>query len=154
MVNLVLAPSLERELVQRKAIVTVDGAMAIYKAPPLGIRLNDIPLPHYRFQMVMRDFAYQTIERMKIRGYEYWDPDDIHLYGPYPSRMLHEHILSSKDFLVDELGAANLVRSPAKSVEAMADYWLVANYVKRVEYDEIMDEEALEHAELPEELRA
>ncbi len=154
MPNLIIAPSLERELVQRKAIVTVDGAMARFKAHPFGTPLDDIPLPFYRLQMVLRDFANQTIERMQIRGYDYWDPDDIHVYGPYPSRMLHEYLCSLKDANTDELGAAGLVHSPPKGIEAFADYWLVANYVKRLENDEIMDEEAREVPDRSEELYA
>lgn len=151
MVNLIIAPSLDRELVQQRTVVTMDGLMADFKAPPFGIAIDDIPQENRRIQIWFRAQAQHALDRMAVRGYEYWDHDDIHVYGPYPSRLLHENIRSLKDFNLDVQGAADLVRQPPKGIEAFADYWLVANFVKQ---PVPMDEEALGHAELPKELMA
>ena len=150
MVNLAFANSLDLELVQQKTVVTMDEAMADYKCPPLGIPIDEIPLEHYRIQVWFRRQAEHGLDRMRIRGFVYWDPDDIHVYGPFPSRMLHDNVRDLKAFAVDEQAAANLVHQPGED-RSFKDYWLVANFIKR---GVPMNEEALQSAPLPQELLA
>jgi hypothetical protein len=149
-VSLIFKPSLDRELVQQRTVVTMDAAMADYAAPPLGIPIDDIPLENYRIQVWFRHQAHEALGRMAIRGYAFWDQDDIHVYGPWPSRMLHDALVAPGDLDTAPENVVEMVHSP--SVDgAFVDYWLVANFVKK---PVPMDEEALGHAPLPEELLA
>ena len=93
MVALIIAPSPDRELVQQRVVVTCDGEMATFHSPteptsrlPLGTPVDDIPLEHVRIQVWLRAQAQKAIDRMRVRGYEYWDNDDIHVYGPIDKR--------------------------------------------------------------------
>ncbi len=150
MVSIVIAPSPDRELVQQRTVVTMDAEMAKFKAPPLGIPIDDIPLEHYRIQVWFRQQADKTIARMAIRGYEYWDLDDIHVYGPWPSRMLHDALITTRDLNRPPEEVVKMVHSPSTD-GAFVDYWLIANFVKTPVH---MDEEALKHAPPPQELLA
>jgi hypothetical protein len=157
-VNLIFAPSLDRELVQQRVVVTCEGPMATFHTPkdpgsglPTGIPIDDIPLKHFRLQVWLRTQAAKAIDRLAIRGYDYWDKDDIHVYGPYPSKLLHDRLLTPQDLNLPPEVVSGFVRDRSDDTAAFADYLIVANFVKKPVF---MDEEALQHAPLPKELLA
>ncbi len=158
MVALIISPAPDRELVQQRVVVTCDGEMATFHSPtdpisklPLGAPVDDIPLEHFRIQVWLRKQAQRAIDRMRVRGYDYWDNDDIHVYGPYPSKLLHDRLLTTQDLSMAPNIVASFVQDRANDSAAFADYLLVANFVKTPVH---MDEEALSHAPLPKELLA
>lgn len=158
MVHLDFAPRLDPELVQQRVVVTCEGARATFHTPkdprsglPVGIPIDKIPLGHFRLQKWLRTQAERAISRLAIQGYTYRDQDDVHVYGPYPSKLLHDRLLTPQDLSLPPDIVAGFVRDRANDSKAFADYLIVANFVKLPVH---MDKEALEHAPLPKELIA
>lgn len=125
-------------LVQKRAIATVPAHIATFHADNWrGSHLKGIPLEHRLCQMYLQAGAKRFIERMAVRGFEYVDRYDIHVYGPFPSYDLPHNLRDLAEFNADPNVAANLVKARASTVEEYADYRLVANFITRpVAFDE------------------
>lgn len=131
MPNIIVHEAPGKVLVQKRAIATVPAHIATFRASPMGTHLNGIPLEHRMCQRYLMEGAKRFIERMKVRGFEYEDAYDVHVYGPFPSYNLPRTMRSITEFNVDPNVAANLVEARATTVEEFADYRLVANFVAR-----------------------
>ena len=129
---MIVRPTPEKVLVQKRAIATVPAHIATFRADNLhGTRLNAIPLPHRMCQQYLHAGAKRFIDRMRVRGFEYVDFYDVHVYGPFPSYDLPRTMRDLTEFNVDPHVARHLVEARAKTVEEYADYRLVANFVSR-----------------------
>ena len=57
-----------------------------------GIAIDDIPLAFRSFQMLCQDYGRRFIARMKPRGFEFMDGDDLVIHGPFPSYELNKNL--------------------------------------------------------------
>lgn len=125
----------DRLLVQKRAIATVPARNGLLECR--GTRLNDFPLTHRALQQYLIAGAKRFIERMKVRGFEYVDFYDVHVYGPFPSYDLPRKLRDITEFNVDPERAKDLVEARKNIIEEYADYRLVANFVAiPTEFDE------------------
>lgn len=138
MTAILVRPKPDLVLVQKRAIATVPAHIATFKADNWrGSHLKGIPLEHRLCQMYLYEGAKKFIERMRVRGFEYRDEYDIHVYGPFPSYDLPRNLRDLSEFNAAPDVARNLVKARATTVEEYADYRLVANFVSRpVVFDE------------------
>ena len=140
MTQILVAKDLRRQKAQKRGIISVPGEMAKYKCA--GVRIQDMPLPHRHLQQVLHEAAKQMIAKQALRGFEYFDHDGVHVYGPYPSYEFREHMLTGEEYALrssaDPRLAAQLVKHRATEIGAYADYLIVANFLaipKVVEYE-------------------
>ena len=130
MVHILVAKDLQRQKVQKRGIISVPGEMAKYKCA--GVRIQDMPLPHRHLQQVLHEAAKQMIAKQALRGYDYFDHDGVHVYGPYPSYEFREHMLTGEEYALRDGSnpklAAQLVKERATVIGAYADYLIVANF--------------------------
>ena len=138
MPSIIVHSAPDKVLVQKRAIATVPAHIATFKADNWrGSHLKHIPLEHRMCQQYLYEGAKRFIERMAVRGFEYVDAYDIHVYGPFPSYDLPRTMRDISEFNADPNVAANLVKARATTVEEYADYRLVANFISRpVVFDE------------------
>lgn len=129
---IIIRPAPDKILVQKIAIATVPAHIATFHADNWrGSHLKGIPLEHRMCQMYLYEGAKRFIERMKVRGFEYEDFYDIHVYGPFPSYDLPHNLRDLSEFNADPNVVANLVKARATTVEEFADYRLVGNFLSR-----------------------
>lgn len=129
---IIIRPVPDKVLVQKVAIATVPAHIATFRADNWrGSHLKGIPLEHRMCQQYLYEGAKRFIERMAVRGFEYVDAYDIHVYGPFPSYDLPRNLRDLAEFNADPKVAANLVSARATTVEEYADYRLVGNFVSR-----------------------
>lgn len=89
-VGLIVTPSLERSVVQRRGIVTVPDEDAtascncVRRQPCNGIEVSKLPVHARKLELYMREMGDRFINRMRVRGYE-WVGGDLRLHGPWPS---------------------------------------------------------------------
>lgn len=130
MTHILVAKDLERRKAQKRGIISVPGEMATYRCA--GTRLQDFPLSHRHLQQVLHEAAKQMIAKQALRGFEYYDHDGVHVYGPYPSYEFREHMLTGDEYALrdgsDPKLAAQLVKERATEIGAFADYLIVANF--------------------------
>ena len=147
MTVVIASPSIDKDIEQLCTVITMDGEAATFKTPMrdggrLGTSLRDIPLEHRAFQIQVTAMANTMLRRLAIRGYEYVDAHDIHIYGPFPSKMLHDRLLDPAVAFADaRLAAAAVQNRPADST-GLVDYKLVADFVLRPEAFEPTEEPA------------
>ena len=146
MTSLILPRSLGKVREQIRTTITMEGDAATFQTPRgprgpsgdtsrLGVRLRDIPQAHRLFQLQVTNLANDMIQRQAVRGNRYLDEHDIHLYGPFPSKMLHNRLLSGSG-VVSAREAAGMAHDRPRDNAHMVDYQRVAMY----ERDEVPGE--------------
>lgn len=89
-VGLVITPSLEKSLIQRRGIVTVPDEDAtiscecVSARPCNGLTVRELPLEARTLESHMRMMGDKFVSRMRARGLE-WVGGDLRLHGPWPS---------------------------------------------------------------------
>jgi len=141
MPHIYVTPSIEPVLVEKRGIISVPGDKEmLYKCN--GTRIRDIPLAYRPLQIALHEAGKAFIRKQATRGNHYYDKEDIHVYGPFPSYGFNDHLLSFDDPALRAGGdprlAAQMARPRARTIEAWADYLLVAKFVVQpqvVEYE-------------------
>lgn len=129
--HVIVRPSLGLSKVQRRAVVTFPTEMCTLRCDPVhGMRLKQIPLEHRRLQIVLSQAFDKVTERMRIRGYELVWADDVHVYGPWPSRLFHERLIQPDEITAPEQ-ARSLVHRVDTTPQEFMDYLLVANWLHK-----------------------
>jgi len=147
MPHIYVTPTLEPVLVMKRGIISVPGDKdMLYQCN--GTRIRDIPLAYRSLQIALYEAGKAFVRQQAARGNQYYDREDIHVYGPYPSYGFNDHVLSVDDPALREGAdprlASALVQTRAQTIEAWADYLLVAKFIaqpERVEF-EIKKEES------------
>lgn len=135
----IVSPTLFDSKVQRRTVVTFPTEMATLQCHPVeGRRLNAIPMEHRQIELALKDAFNQTVNRMRIRGYELAWEDDVHVYGPWPSRLFHERLITPDEIHTPEQ-ARDHVWKAETSPQEYADYLLVANWIHRDVLVEVPD---------------
>lgn len=112
-------------LVQDRAIITVPGEIGQEECR--AKRLRYLETPHlYR---ILHEAARRWIELRAKEGQQYYDRDDIHVYGPFPSRERLEAYLTTEEMRVTSEQRSALVLEKAESPSAFSLYLLVANFM-------------------------
>jgi len=141
MPHIYVTPTIEPVLVMKRGIISVPGDKEmLYKCN--GTRIRDIPLAYRPLQIALYEAGKAFIRLQATRGNDYYDREDIHVYGPFPSYGFNDHLLSVDDPALKAGGdphlAAQAVNKRAQTIGAWADYLLVAKFVvqpQRVEYE-------------------
>ncbi len=141
MPHIYVTPTIEPVLVEKRGIISVPGDKEmLYNCN--GTRIRDIPLAYRSLQKALHEAGKAFIQKQATRGNHYYDREDIHVYGPYPSYGFNDHLLSVDDPAfkanADARLAAQTVQQRATTIEAWADYLLVAKFVAQprvVEYE-------------------
>lgn len=116
-------------LVQRRAIITVPGEIGREHSQRPPKRVQEIVNP------VLRELLLKTAQRFlevkAAEGETYYAPDDMHVYGPFPTLERLQVMISN-----EELGALGkdhpaFVIETAEEKGAFANYLLVANFTKK-----------------------
>ena len=142
MPHIYVAPTIEPVLVEKRGIISVPGDKQ-YLLRCSGTRIQDIPLSHRALQIALYEAGKAFIQKQAVRGNHYYDREGIHVYGPFPSYGFNEgNLLSFDDPALKEGGdpraAAAMAKPRAQTIEAWADYLLVAKFVQmpqRFEYE-------------------
>lgn len=141
MPHIYVAPSLDPVLVEKRGIISVPGNKE-YLLRCNGTRIRDIPLSHRSLQNALYEAGKAFIRKQAARGNHYYDREDIHVYGPFPSYGFNDHLLSLDDPALKEGGdphlAAAMARPRQQKIGAWADYLLVAKFMQKpkvVEYE-------------------
>ena len=125
-----VARTFDRERVVKHGVVTVPGEWATLDCR-WGMRVNTIPLRHRALQRELLEVGKLFIQRQGKRGLQYLDHEDIHVYGPFPSKEYHEALLTPDQLNVSPKEAAALVKDRATEIGAYADYVLVAAFLAK-----------------------
>ena len=97
-VGVLVAPELEKSLVQRRGIVTVPVEDATVSCPCVmgkpchGLLVNGLPLTARALELHMRAMGDRFIARMRVRGYE-WSGKDLRLHGPWVSYEFNQRLV-------------------------------------------------------------
>lgn len=141
MPHIYVTPTIEPVLVEKRGIISVPGDKQ-YLLRCNGMRIRDIPLSYRALQIALETAGNAFIQKQATRGNRYYDREDIHVYGPFPSYGFNETLLSFDDPALKEGGdprlAAQMAMPRAKTTEAGADYLLVAKFIQQprvVEYE-------------------
>ena len=114
-------------LVQHRAIVTVPGEIgqerSLHSRPK---RITEIADP--RLSLLLREAAGQFVAVKGKEGATYYSPDDIHVYGPYPSRERLQMMLAAEEMAATSAARSALVLETAEDKSAWSHYLLVANF--------------------------
>lgn len=136
MPNIIIAHSLEKVIVELRGIMSMERAEI--GGIGYGVRtLDDFPWQTPGLREKLRISGQMFIEHQAKRGYEYVDAENIHFYGPYPSRQLKERMLDVDSMKVNQREAATLVRDRSNDPNDIVDFLLVAHFLampKPVEY--------------------
>jgi len=93
--SLLVTPSLDKTIVQRRGIVTVPNELAKAACrcpgPCNGISINTLPLPLRPLEIHLRQMGDRFIDRMRVRGFE-WVGGDLRLHGPWVSYEFNQHV--------------------------------------------------------------
>ena len=114
--------------VVKHGIVTVPGEMATLKVPR-GMRINDIPLSHRQMHVKLHEVGRMFVQRQEVRGLQFLDHEDIHVYGPFPSYEFHEIMIDPDTLNLPPEQARQVVKERASEIGAFADYVLVAAFM-------------------------
>lgn len=125
-----VAQAFNREKVIKHGVITVPGDMATLDCRG-GVRINSISLRHRALQLELLEVGKLFIQRQEARGLEYVDREDIHVYGPFPSKEFHEALLTPEQLNCSPKEAAALVKDRATEIGAFADYVLVAAFLAK-----------------------
>lgn len=129
-------PDVQRRRVMKHGIVTVPGEMATLKAPN-GMAIDDIPLQHRTLQMKLREVGELFVRRQRVRGLDFLDREDMHVYGPFPSYELRDAMLTPDQLNLPREEVRHLVRERDTSMKAFADYVLVGAFLAKPVLTEI-----------------
>jgi len=141
MPHIYVAPSIAPLLTEKRGIISVPGDKGyLYRCN--GTRIRDIPLAYRSLQIALEEAGKAFIRKQAVRGNHYYDREDIHVYGPFPSYGFNDQLLSFDDPALKEGGDPRLAAAMAKpreqTIGAWADYLLVAKFIQqpqRVEYE-------------------
>ena len=105
MPNILVAPNLEKMLVQERGIVTVPSEEALVSCfcvrsipqPCSGLRVNDLPLQARQLQLHLFQAAMKWEERMRVRGYQL--SGELRLHGPWPSYEFNQQLIDIESSL-------------------------------------------------------
>ena len=141
MPHIYIAPTIQPVLVERRGIISVPGEKQ-YLLRCNGTRIQDIPLTHRALQVALYEAGKAFIRNQAKRGNVYYDKENIHVYGPFPSYGFNENLLSLDDPALKDGGdpalMAQMAKPRAQKIEAWADYLLVAKFIQepqKVEYE-------------------
>ena len=136
-IALQIAPNLDLLKVQKRAIITMPTWYATLEAH-MGLPVTAIPLQHRDLQRSLQESGEKFIERMRIRGFTYIDLDDMHVYGPHESKMLHESMVPMDTAHLPPEEVRNLVQDKQYQVGEFVDYLLVANFLRQEVITEVV----------------
>lgn len=147
-VGLVVTPSLEKSLIQRRGIVTVpdeDASVScecVRGRPCHGIEVSKIPLEARTLESHMRVMGDRFISRMRARGAE-WIGGDLKMHGPWPSYQFNQTMADVGSSLwaqaerEDDLNHALpfIIEQPTEN--GYSDYLLVGDFMVRNVWTEV-----------------
>lgn len=97
MTSIVVAPELDRMVVERRGIFTVpaeDSLVACncpHRKPCNGIRIRSISLENRAFELLAHDMEQRFLERQAARGFELMGAELL-LHGPFWSYDFNSHL--------------------------------------------------------------
>lgn len=98
MPGILIAPSLDKVLVERRGIFTVPVENATVKCwctvgkPCQGVSIDSLPQAFHSFVMWAKQMGEMFIERQKPRGFEFPTSGELRLHGPFPSYDLNNQL--------------------------------------------------------------
>lgn len=149
MTTLVITPSLEKSLIQRRGIVTVpdEDAMAaclcVKGQRCAGIVVNTLPLEARTLERHLRTMGDRFISRMRVRGLE-WTGGDMRLHGPWPSYELNKKLADVESQAWATAERENdmshvlpfVIEQPEQS--GYSDYLLVTDFIAQNVWTEVI----------------
>ena len=148
MVGLVITPSLEQSLIQRRGIVTVPdedakvSCQCVRGEPCHGIEVSKIPLEARTLENHMRMMGDRFIGRMRARGVE-WVGGDLKMHGPWPSYQFNKTLQDVNSSLwaqaerEDDLNFVLPMVLEQPTENGYSDYLLVGDFMARNVWTEV-----------------
>lgn len=148
-VGLIITPSLERSLVQKRGVVTVPQEDAVISCgcllgrPCNGLALSELPLPARTLELYMREMGSRFVARMRVRGLE-WVGGDLRLHGPWVSYEFNEKLVDVESSI---WGQAVREDDPASvlpfvgnrdAASPYSDYVLVGDFIAKNTWTEVI----------------
>lgn len=115
---------MEQMMVERRAIVATEGEL---REMCWGKRIPEIQ--DSRLRNHLQQIAKQWLLLREKAGQRFVDRDDIHVYGPWPTDVMLEPMLTQEHMEIDGETARQIVRERASSREAFNNYLLNAHFV-------------------------
>ena len=112
---------------QLRAVITIPSENAREKCSPK--RLAEVT--DFALSKVFTATCEQWITNVRKQGYDYRAQDDVHVYGPYPSRNRLAPIMDVEMLLSDDWTPFAVEKDESPSAFSM--YMLVANFNEKVE---------------------
>lgn len=132
MPNLIIAPHMELVKVQKVAIATVETRFATLRPGwKHGIPVNKIPYEHRALAALLHEAGKRFIDRMRPRGLDFIDADDLHVYGPSASYNLGSQMSDINEYNVAPHEAHGIVKRADPTFTDVVDYRLVGNFLQR-----------------------
>lgn len=147
-VGIVIVPELEKQLVQRRGIVTVpreDALAACWcgaRQRCRGLSLNDLPLEMRKLEIHLKLMADKFRDRMAIRGYELIG--DLRLHGPWVSYEFNQTLADVESTLwreaakQDDPSIALPFIIERNAASPYSDYLLVGDFLAKATMTEII----------------
>lgn len=128
----------DKLLIQKTAIATVEAGMATFAAPK-GIAISKIPMrsrnaegvevDHTDLMRAFHEVGKRFIERMAVRGYEYYDQHDLHVFGPYPSYDFAHTMRDITEANVAPEHVRDIVEQRPMELGELADYRIFGDFI-------------------------